>query len=87
MLGADVHVPTDFDLPYQDLPLTTPDGVKLRCYLLTQHKELSNHGAKPIPSPEEESNEEVRSISYAVLPATTPLCMDVGQLVYVRVLP
>ncbi|KAI0764677.1 alpha/beta-hydrolase [Fomes fomentarius] len=55
---SDVHVPTDFDLPYQDLPLTTPDGVKLRCYLLTQRKELSNHGAKPIQSPEEESNEE-----------------------------
>ncbi len=53
-------MPTDFDLPYRDLPLETPDGVKLRCYLLTQRKELPNIGAMPIESPDEESNEEVR---------------------------
>ncbi|RPD56558.1 alpha/beta-hydrolase [Lentinus tigrinus ALCF2SS1-7] len=55
---TEVPVPTDFDLPYQDLPLTTPDGVKLRCYLLTQRKELPNHGAKRIHSPEEETDEQ-----------------------------
>ncbi|RDX49406.1 alpha/beta-hydrolase [Lentinus brumalis] len=55
---TEVPVPTDFDLPYQDLTLNTPDGVKLRCYLLTQRKELSNHGAKHIPSSEEETDEQ-----------------------------
>ncbi|KAI1792214.1 alpha/beta-hydrolase [Ganoderma leucocontextum] len=55
---TEVPVPTDFDLPYRDLPLETPDGVKLRSYLLTQRKELPNIGAMPIESPDEESNEE-----------------------------
>ncbi|KAI0746335.1 alpha/beta-hydrolase [Daedaleopsis nitida] len=55
---TEVPIPTDFNLPYQDLPLFTSDGVKLACYLLTQRKEVANHGATPIDSPEEETNEE-----------------------------
>ncbi len=62
--AIEVPVPTDFDLPYQDLTLNTPDGVKLRCYLLTQRKELSNHGAKHIPSSEEETDEQVRTYEW-----------------------
>ena len=54
---------SDVDLPFQDLPLTTSDGVKLKCYLLTQRKEFPNHGAKPIHSPEDDSDEEVRSFT------------------------
>ena len=61
---AEVPVPTDFDLPYQDPHLTTPDGVKLKCFLLTQRKELLKHGAKLIHSPEDETDEEVRSFLY-----------------------
>lgn len=52
-------VPTDFGLPYQDLTLTTPDDVKLKCYLLTQRKELQNVGAADIDASEEETDEEV----------------------------
>ena len=59
-LRVDVPVPTDFDLPYEDLTLTTPDDVKLRCYLLTQRKELPNTGTMPVDGPEDETNEEVR---------------------------
>ena len=59
-LPTEVPVPTDFDLPYQDLALTTPDDVKLRCYLLTQRKELSNNNSSGLDEPEGESNEEVR---------------------------
>jgi hypothetical protein len=38
---SDVPVPTQYDLPYEDLTLVTRDGVKIRCYLLTQRKELN----------------------------------------------
>ncbi|KAI0367264.1 alpha/beta-hydrolase [Pilatotrama ljubarskyi] len=54
-----VPVPTDFGLPYQDLPLVTPDNVTLRCYLLTQRKELPCWGAAPVDTDENESDEEV----------------------------
>lgn len=37
----DVPVPTQYDLPYEDLTLVTRDGVKIRCYLLAQRKELN----------------------------------------------
>lgn len=42
----DVPVPTQYDLPYEDLTLVTRDEVKIRCYLLMQRKEL-NLAAKP----------------------------------------
>ncbi|KAI0666428.1 alpha/beta-hydrolase [Trametes maxima] len=54
----EVPVPTDFDLPYQDLPLVTPDNVTLRCYLMTQRKELPHHSAMPVESTETETDEE-----------------------------
>lgn len=34
-------MPTQYDLPYEDLTLVTRDHVKIRCYLLTQRKELN----------------------------------------------
>jgi len=34
-------VPTQYDLPYEDLTLVTRDRVKIRCYLLMQRKELN----------------------------------------------
>ena len=37
----DVPVPTQYDLPYEDLALVTRDEVKIRCYLLMQRKELN----------------------------------------------
>ena len=37
----DVPVPTQYDLPYEDLTLVTRDEVKIRCYLLMQRKELN----------------------------------------------
>lgn len=38
---SDVPAPTQFDLPYEDLSLVTRDEVKIRCYLLTQRRELN----------------------------------------------
>lgn len=38
---TNVPVPTQYDLPYEDLSLVTQDQVKIRCYLLTQRKELN----------------------------------------------
>ncbi|KAI0777406.1 alpha/beta-hydrolase [Trametes elegans] len=55
---TEVPVPTDFGLPYQDLPLVTPDNVTLRCYLLTQRKEMPFVGALPVDSDESETDEE-----------------------------
>lgn len=34
-------MPTQYDLPYEDLTLITRDRVKIRCYLLVQRKELN----------------------------------------------
>ncbi|KAF8629930.1 hypothetical protein AX15_003185 [Amanita polypyramis BW_CC] len=39
---TEVPVPTDYGLPYEDLPLKTPDGVTLRCYLITLRKSLTS---------------------------------------------
>ncbi|KAI0644041.1 alpha/beta-hydrolase [Trametes meyenii] len=58
---TEVPVPTDFSIPYQDLPLVTPDKVTLRCYLLTQRKELPFDDAKSIESSETETDEEFAS--------------------------
>ncbi|KAI0354055.1 alpha/beta-hydrolase [Trametes cingulata] len=55
---TEVPVPTDFDLPYQDLALVTPDNVTLRCYLLTQRKDLPFVGAMPVDTNESETDEE-----------------------------
>lgn len=38
---SDVPAPTQYDLPYEDLTLVTRDEVKIRCYLLTQRRELN----------------------------------------------
>jgi len=38
---TNVPVPTQYGLPYEDLTLVTRDGVKIRCYLLVQRKELN----------------------------------------------
>ncbi|KZV61490.1 alpha/beta-hydrolase [Peniophora sp. CONT] len=49
--GSREHVstPSEFGLPYTDLTLTAPDGIKLKCYLLTQKVELDVHGANGVP--------------------------------------
>ncbi|KAF9559944.1 alpha/beta-hydrolase [Agrocybe pediades] len=53
----DVAVPSDFELPYEDLQLKTPDDVTLKCYLLPQRKEIE-HGASHIEIPESMSDDE-----------------------------
>lgn len=37
-----VPVPTDYDLPYEDLTFDTADHVKIRAYLLAQRIELED---------------------------------------------
>lgn len=56
--SKEVPKPSDFGLEYEDLELVTPDRVKLRCYLLTQKKDLSHIGWDAVDSPEQ-SDEEV----------------------------
>lgn len=34
-------MPTQYDLPYEDLTLVTRDEVKIRCYLMMQREELN----------------------------------------------
>ncbi|KDR70161.1 hypothetical protein GALMADRAFT_76280 [Galerina marginata CBS 339.88] len=47
----DVAVPSDFQLPYENLELKTPDDVTLRCYLLPQKKDVGHGGSHmDIPS-------------------------------------
>lgn len=60
---AEVPVPTDFGLPYENLELVTPDNVKLRSYLLVQRRELSHPGAGRLDIQEDETDEEVCSCS------------------------
>ena len=55
----DVPKPIDFGLEYEEPELVTPDGVKLRCYLLTLKKDLRVFGGSVVDSPEQ-SDEEVR---------------------------
>ena len=62
-IGAEVPVPTDFGLPYQDLPLVTPDNVTLRCYLMTQRKNIPFRGAMPVETTDSETDEEVCALS------------------------
>jgi len=42
---TDVPTPRDFGLTYDDLTLDTVDGIKIKCYLLLQSKDLTNAGA------------------------------------------
>ncbi|THH06906.1 hypothetical protein EW146_g9471 [Bondarzewia mesenterica] len=64
-----VHVPTptDFSLPYTDLELTTPDGVRLKSYLLLQRPNLHVPGATQIEWDDEQDDE-----AYDMFSATRP---------------
>ncbi|KAI0726102.1 Alpha/Beta hydrolase protein [Fomitopsis betulina] len=62
----EVPKPSDFGLEYEDLELVTPDRVKLRCYLLTQKKDLSHIGWDAVDSPEQ-SDEEYASTRPVVM--------------------
>ncbi|KAK7689509.1 hypothetical protein QCA50_007301 [Cerrena zonata] len=55
---TDVPNPERFGLPYHDLELTAQDGVKLRCYLLVQSKDLSQADATDVPFVENMSDEQ-----------------------------
>ncbi|KAL0959367.1 hypothetical protein HGRIS_014621 [Hohenbuehelia grisea] len=58
---TDVPVPSDFGLPYEDLVLTTKDGVTLRSYLLLQTRDLDNPQAVELDHDHYASDEEFRS--------------------------
>jgi hypothetical protein len=57
--GVDVAIPTSFGLPYEDVSLVTSDNVKIKCYLLTQRKELDLAGESTISSPDGLTDGEV----------------------------
>ena len=55
--------PSDYGLPYEELPLKTPDAVTLRCYLLSLKKSLATSFPdliKPQMIADFETDEEVR---------------------------
>ena len=56
---ADVPTPAQFNIPYEDLELTTEDNVKLKCYLMIQSRALSEHGATPMSVPDDMTDEQV----------------------------
>lgn len=58
--AADVAAPSDFELPYEDLELKTPDEVVLRCYLLPQRKD-AGAGEAFLDIPAAMSEDEVRA--------------------------
>jgi hypothetical protein len=41
-----VPTPADHGLPYEDITLDTPDGVKIKCYLLVQRRHLVGSAAE-----------------------------------------
>jgi hypothetical protein len=59
----DVAAPSDFELPYENLELKTPDEITLRCYLLPQKKELEP-GATFLDIPKEMSEDEVNDFFF-----------------------
>jgi len=64
---TEVPIPTDFNLPYQDLELTTPDEVKLKCYLMVQRKDLSHVGGAYVETKAEETDEQFASTRPTVM--------------------
>jgi abhydrolase domain-containing protein 13 len=62
-LVLEVPTPSDFSLPYTDLTLTTPDNVKLKCYLLLQRAELNVEGATHIDWDAHDSVDEGEKLS------------------------
>lgn len=70
-MSSDVPTPKDFSLPYTDLTFTTPDGIRLKSYLLMQRPELHVHGATHIEwdadTDEEGEKEAVSEFSFSVV--------------------
>ncbi|KAH7921997.1 alpha/beta-hydrolase [Leucogyrophana mollusca] len=64
---TEVAVPTEYGLEYEDLPLRTPDGFTLRCYLLLQRKEPGNDRALHVEYTEEQTREEFTSTRPTVI--------------------
>ena len=62
----DVAAPSDFELPYENLELKTPDGIMLRCYLLPQKKDLEP-GATFMDIPKEMSEDEVSNFLFPLM--------------------
>ncbi|KXN88510.1 Protein bem46, partial [Leucoagaricus sp. SymC.cos] len=61
---VEVAKPTDHGMPYEDLELITSDGVKLRCYMLRQSKEIaSNPNAIEIPADVDSSISEAEFVA------------------------
>lgn len=60
-LVLEVAVPSDFELPYQDLELTTSDGITLKSYLLPQKKDIGYNGEDIETSPDT-TEDQVRGL-------------------------
>jgi len=58
-----VPTPADYGLPYEDVTLDTPDGIKIKCYLLVQRRHLLGSGSgDKEPDGEGDTAEEDRKV-------------------------
>ncbi|KAI6121283.1 Alpha/Beta hydrolase protein [Pisolithus sp. B1] len=64
---TEVPKPDMYGLPYEDVELKTEDGVLLRCYLLTQRKDVNHAYALQIPVNDGMSNDEFAATRPTVL--------------------
>ena len=58
--ASDVPKPSDFGLNYEDLILSTPDGIRLYSYIMRQQRELDHYQAGHVDTIEGQTDEEVR---------------------------
>ena len=57
----EVETPRDHGLEYQDITLETIDGIKIKCYLMLQRKDIEMDSSLT-PPPLERADEEVRMV-------------------------
>jgi abhydrolase domain-containing protein 13 len=68
----DVPTPADHGLPYEDVTLDTPDGIKIKCYLLVQRRHLAGNATEDKEhTGEVDAAEEDRKVCFAVLTRVT----------------
>jgi len=62
-----VPTPADHGLPYEDVTLDTPDGIKIKCYLLVQRRHLAGSATEDKEQVGEvDAAEEDRKVCLAV---------------------
>ena len=58
-----METPKDYKIPYEDLELVAEDGIKLKCYIMKQSRDLESYGASQMDIPDYMTDEQVRLVS------------------------